>query len=90
MIERQVFFIFHRKTVLYFKFLFYMFLQWIATGALRLPDGPKKPLSLKPVERKPLESVVRYLGKKKPITCCLFSLSFYFQLVQTGCGFGNG
>uniref|UniRef100_A0A8C4FBG1 Metastasis associated 1 n=1 Tax=Dicentrarchus labrax TaxID=13489 RepID=A0A8C4FBG1_DICLA len=32
-----------------------------AECALRLPDGPKKPLSLKPVERKPLESVVRYL-----------------------------
>uniref|UniRef100_A0A8C7GR32 Metastasis associated 1 n=1 Tax=Oncorhynchus kisutch TaxID=8019 RepID=A0A8C7GR32_ONCKI len=29
--------------------------------ALRLPDEPKKPLPLKPVERKPLESVVRYL-----------------------------
>uniref|UniRef100_A0A4W5PYT2 Metastasis associated 1 n=1 Tax=Hucho hucho TaxID=62062 RepID=A0A4W5PYT2_9TELE len=29
--------------------------------ALRLPDKPKKPLPLKPVERKPLESVVRYL-----------------------------
>uniref|UniRef100_A0A8C7SCF0 Metastasis associated 1 n=1 Tax=Oncorhynchus mykiss TaxID=8022 RepID=A0A8C7SCF0_ONCMY len=28
---------------------------------LRLPDEPKKPLPLKPVERKPLESVVRYL-----------------------------
>lgn len=32
-----------------------------AECALRLPDLPKKPLSLKPVERKPLESVVRYL-----------------------------
>ncbi|KAL7380543.1 hypothetical protein ABVT39_019423 [Epinephelus coioides] len=32
-----------------------------AECALRLPDGPKKPLPLKPVERKPLESVVRYL-----------------------------
>ncbi|PWA29825.1 hypothetical protein CCH79_00007993 [Gambusia affinis] len=30
-------------------------------GALRLPDRPKKPSQLKPVERKPLESVVRYL-----------------------------
>uniref|UniRef100_A0A673ZK72 Metastasis associated 1 n=1 Tax=Salmo trutta TaxID=8032 RepID=A0A673ZK72_SALTR len=30
--------------------------------ALRLPDEPKKPLPLKPVDRKPLESVVRYLG----------------------------
>uniref|UniRef100_A0A8C4F6I9 Metastasis associated 1 n=1 Tax=Dicentrarchus labrax TaxID=13489 RepID=A0A8C4F6I9_DICLA len=39
-----------------------------AECALRLPDGPKKPLSLKPVERKPLESVVRYLGKKEPIS----------------------
>ncbi|XP_031643718.1 metastasis-associated protein MTA1-like [Oncorhynchus nerka] len=29
--------------------------------ALRLPDEPKKPLPLKPVDRKPLESVVRYL-----------------------------
>uniref|UniRef100_A0A674EXZ8 Metastasis associated 1 n=1 Tax=Salmo trutta TaxID=8032 RepID=A0A674EXZ8_SALTR len=29
--------------------------------ALRLPDEPKKPLPLKPVERKPLEFVVRYL-----------------------------
>uniref|UniRef100_A0A3Q0SKP0 Metastasis associated 1 n=1 Tax=Amphilophus citrinellus TaxID=61819 RepID=A0A3Q0SKP0_AMPCI len=32
-----------------------------AECALRLPDRPKKPLPLKPVERKPLESVVRYL-----------------------------
>uniref|UniRef100_A0A3Q3LRB1 Metastasis associated 1 n=1 Tax=Labrus bergylta TaxID=56723 RepID=A0A3Q3LRB1_9LABR len=32
-----------------------------AECALRLPDGPKKPVPLKPVERKPLESVVRYL-----------------------------
>ncbi|TDG99075.1 hypothetical protein EPR50_G00207100 [Perca flavescens] len=32
-----------------------------AECALRLPDGPKKPSPLKPVERKPLESVVRYL-----------------------------
>ncbi|XP_076013769.1 metastasis-associated protein MTA1 isoform X2 [Genypterus blacodes] len=32
-----------------------------AECALRLPDQPKKPLPLKPVERKPLESVVRYL-----------------------------
>uniref|UniRef100_A0A668AX86 Metastasis associated 1 n=1 Tax=Myripristis murdjan TaxID=586833 RepID=A0A668AX86_9TELE len=32
-----------------------------AECALRLPDWPKKPLPLKPVERKPLESVVRYL-----------------------------
>lgn len=32
-----------------------------AECALRLPDGPKKPLPLKPVDRKPLESVVRYL-----------------------------
>nr|XP_029531889.1 metastasis-associated protein MTA1-like [Oncorhynchus nerka] len=30
-------------------------------SALRLPDEPKKPLPLKPVDRKPLESVVRYL-----------------------------
>uniref|UniRef100_A0AAQ5WZ51 Metastasis associated 1 n=1 Tax=Amphiprion ocellaris TaxID=80972 RepID=A0AAQ5WZ51_AMPOC len=32
-----------------------------AECALRLPDRPTKPLPLKPVERKPLESVVRYL-----------------------------
>ncbi|XP_028994135.1 metastasis-associated protein MTA1 [Betta splendens] len=32
-----------------------------AECALRLPDGPQKPLSPKPVDRKPLESVVRYL-----------------------------
>ncbi|XP_067335244.1 metastasis-associated protein MTA1 isoform X1 [Channa argus] len=32
-----------------------------AECALRLPDRPKKPLPLKPVDRKPLESVVRYL-----------------------------
>ncbi|XP_023286556.1 metastasis-associated protein MTA1 isoform X1 [Seriola lalandi dorsalis] len=32
-----------------------------AECALRLPDRPKKPLPMKPVERKPLESVVRYL-----------------------------
>lgn len=32
-----------------------------AECALRLPDRPKKPVPLKPVERKPLESVVRYL-----------------------------
>uniref|UniRef100_A0A673CIL8 Metastasis-associated protein MTA1-like n=1 Tax=Sphaeramia orbicularis TaxID=375764 RepID=A0A673CIL8_9TELE len=32
-----------------------------AECALRLPDNPKKPSPLKPVERKPLESVVRYL-----------------------------
>uniref|UniRef100_A0A8C7XZP4 Metastasis associated 1 n=1 Tax=Oryzias sinensis TaxID=183150 RepID=A0A8C7XZP4_9TELE len=32
-----------------------------AECALRLPDRPKKPLPLKPVQRKPLESVVRYL-----------------------------
>ncbi|XP_068194542.1 metastasis-associated protein MTA1 isoform X2 [Antennarius striatus] len=32
-----------------------------AECALRLPDGPHKPSPLKPVERKPLESVVRYL-----------------------------
>lgn len=32
-----------------------------AECALRLPDGPKKPVPLKPVDRKPLESVVRYL-----------------------------
>lgn len=35
----------------------------MCAGALRLPDRPKKPLPLKPVERKPLESVVRYLGE---------------------------
>ncbi|XP_028293705.1 metastasis-associated protein MTA1 [Gouania willdenowi] len=29
--------------------------------ALRLPDRPNKPVPLKPVDRKPLESVVRYL-----------------------------
>lgn len=40
-------------------FRFFLF-----SGALRLPDGPKKPVALKPVERKPLESVVRYLGRK--------------------------
>uniref|UniRef100_A0A8C8DPM1 Metastasis associated 1 n=1 Tax=Oryzias sinensis TaxID=183150 RepID=A0A8C8DPM1_9TELE len=34
-----------------------------AECALRLPDRPKKPLPLKPVQRKPLESVVRYLGE---------------------------
>ncbi|KAL6105331.1 mta1 [Pungitius sinensis] len=32
-----------------------------AECALRGPEAPKKPLPLKPVERKPLESVVRYL-----------------------------
>uniref|UniRef100_A0A8D3DNT0 Metastasis associated 1 n=1 Tax=Scophthalmus maximus TaxID=52904 RepID=A0A8D3DNT0_SCOMX len=32
-----------------------------AECALRLPERPKKTLPLKPVERKPLESVVRYL-----------------------------
>nr|XP_019953784.1 PREDICTED: metastasis-associated protein MTA1 [Paralichthys olivaceus] len=32
-----------------------------AECALRVPEGPKKPSPLKPVERKPLESVVRYL-----------------------------
>ncbi|XP_056281777.1 metastasis-associated protein MTA1 [Pseudoliparis swirei] len=32
-----------------------------AECALRSPEGPKKPSSLKPAERKPLESVVRYL-----------------------------
>uniref|UniRef100_A0A8C2Z882 Metastasis associated 1 n=1 Tax=Cyclopterus lumpus TaxID=8103 RepID=A0A8C2Z882_CYCLU len=32
-----------------------------AECALRSPEGPKKPSPLKPVERKPLESVVRYL-----------------------------
>ncbi|KAG7510968.1 hypothetical protein JOB18_037045 [Solea senegalensis] len=32
-----------------------------AECALRVPDQPKKPVSLKPVDRKPLESVVRYL-----------------------------
>ncbi|RVE57514.1 hypothetical protein OJAV_G00216860 [Oryzias javanicus] len=32
-----------------------------AECALRLPDRPKKPAPLKPVQRKPLESVVRYL-----------------------------
>uniref|UniRef100_A0A672J9F4 Metastasis associated 1 n=1 Tax=Salarias fasciatus TaxID=181472 RepID=A0A672J9F4_SALFA len=32
-----------------------------AECALRLPDKPKKPSPLKPVDRKPLESVVRYL-----------------------------
>lgn len=32
-----------------------------AECALRLPDGQKKPSPLKPMERKPLESVVRYL-----------------------------
>ncbi|KAM7376176.1 hypothetical protein PAMP_005921 [Pampus punctatissimus] len=32
-----------------------------AECALRLPERPKKPLPLKPMERKPLESVVRYL-----------------------------
>uniref|UniRef100_A0A8C6PI29 Metastasis associated 1 n=1 Tax=Nothobranchius furzeri TaxID=105023 RepID=A0A8C6PI29_NOTFU len=37
-----------------------------AECALRLPDKPKKTLQQKPMERKPLESVVRYLGKKKP------------------------
>uniref|UniRef100_A0A674PNZ1 Metastasis associated 1 n=1 Tax=Takifugu rubripes TaxID=31033 RepID=A0A674PNZ1_TAKRU len=32
-----------------------------AECALRLPDSPKKPSPVKPVKRKPLESVVRYL-----------------------------
>ncbi|MEQ2287961.1 Metastasis-associated protein mta1, partial [Ameca splendens] len=32
-----------------------------AECALRLPDRPTKPSQMKPVERKPLESVVRYL-----------------------------
>lgn len=44
-------------------FQFFLF-----SGALRLPDGPKKPVALKPVERKPLESVVRYLGRKQFLT----------------------
>uniref|UniRef100_A0A673CF27 Metastasis-associated protein MTA1-like n=1 Tax=Sphaeramia orbicularis TaxID=375764 RepID=A0A673CF27_9TELE len=39
-----------------------------AECALRLPDNPKKPSPLKPVERKPLESVVRYLGKTQLLT----------------------
>lgn len=52
-----------------------VFLQCISTGALRLPDGPKKPLPLKPVDRKPLESVVQYLGKKKKLViCCIFNI----------------
>lgn len=38
---------------------------FLFSGALRLPDGPKKPVALKPVERKPLESVVQYLGRKQ-------------------------
>ncbi|KAK2826530.1 hypothetical protein Q5P01_020744 [Channa striata] len=45
-----------------------------AECALRLPDRPKKPSPLKPVDRKPLESVVRYLeahprpAKPDPVT----------------------
>uniref|UniRef100_A0A8D3CVZ4 Metastasis associated 1 n=1 Tax=Scophthalmus maximus TaxID=52904 RepID=A0A8D3CVZ4_SCOMX len=39
-----------------------------AECALRLPERPKKTLPLKPVERKPLESVVRYLGERKLTT----------------------
>lgn len=34
-------------------------------GVVRLPDVPKKLQPLKPVVRKPLESVVRYLGKRR-------------------------
>lgn len=65
-----------------------MFLQWVSAGALRLPDGPKKPLSLKPVERKPLESVVRYLGKKKKLS---LTVSLFFQVsIFTGCVAGFG
>lgn len=47
----------------FYSFFFFFLLHWLWTGALRLPDRPKKPLPLKPVERKPLESVVRYLGE---------------------------
>lgn len=60
-------------------FSFKVLLYWICSGALRLPDGPKKPVALKPVDRKPLESVVRYLGKKKAPR--LFCLSFWCQAV---------
>lgn len=53
---------------LFTTFFFLFFLWWISAGALRGPEVPKKPLPLKSVERKPLESVVRYLGKKPPPT----------------------
>lgn len=46
-----------------------LFSPLVSAGALRLPDSPKKPSSVKPVKRKPLEAVVRYLGE----TVCLRS-----------------
>lgn len=60
-----------------------MLLKIISKGALRLPDGPKKPLTQKPVKRKPLESVVRYLGKKKNLylECLVFLYQFQLGVV---------
>lgn len=48
--------------VLFPSFCFNVSFPLVPEGALRLPDSPKKPSPLKPVKRKPLESVVRYLG----------------------------
>lgn len=42
---------------------FNCFIGPMFSGAVRLPDTSKKLAALKQVERKPLESVVRYLGK---------------------------
>ena len=66
--EREVSLVPHSSTVSFIKFVLTLSFPWFPTGALRVPEGPKKPSPLKPVERKPLESVVRYLGKKKQVT----------------------
>lgn len=54
-----------RSILLIFLLLFFpkLFFRLVPEGALRLPDSPKKPSPVKPVKRKPLESVVRYLGE---------------------------
>lgn len=42
------------------------FILWSLAGTARLPEASQSPLVLKQVVRKPLEAVLRYLGKQGP------------------------